>query len=307
MYYGAETGGGTEIETQTEDDKKLEDEEATESMRQQAIKASEAVESDFDGSMLGAIIAKQQIEQQKQDAEEAEAAATAAASAPRKKKKMSKAQELLELATADTEDPEPEPEPIAAPAAIATESNSKSGKSKSKSKTAKSNSNASSTNAADTELLSSLSVGDSIVLGDALTADGGAIAVEKVERDVSTLASDEKLKILSRDAPELLPLIDELKSKLSHLKSYILPTLASVASTPLATHKAFEYLDAQRELLTSYCTYASFYLLLKAEGKPVHNHPVVKELVRYMLPTNDPACSSLSLSSVTFFCFVIVK
>ena len=38
------------------------------------------------------------------------------------------------------------------------------------------------------------------------------------------------------------------------------------------------YLEMKYNLLMSYCTFLAFYLLLKVEGKPVENHPVVNEL-----------------------------
>ncbi len=50
-------------------------------------------------------------------------------------------------------------------------------------------------------------------------------------------------------------------------------------SQELPTHKGLSFLQLKYELLLSYCTHACFYLLLKAEGKPVQNHPVVKQLV----------------------------
>lgn len=38
------------------------------------------------------------------------------------------------------------------------------------------------------------------------------------------------------------------------------------------------YLEMKYNLLMSYCTFLAFYLLLKVEGKPVENHPVVHKL-----------------------------
>jgi len=38
------------------------------------------------------------------------------------------------------------------------------------------------------------------------------------------------------------------------------------------------YLEMKYNLLMSYCTFLSFYLLLKIEGKPVDNHPVIHKL-----------------------------
>ena len=38
------------------------------------------------------------------------------------------------------------------------------------------------------------------------------------------------------------------------------------------------YLEMKYNLLMSYCTFLTFYLLLKVEGKPVENHPVIHKL-----------------------------
>jgi len=46
------------------------------------------------------------------------------------------------------------------------------------------------------------------------------------------------------------------------------------------TKEGVSYLEVKHQLLLSYCTYISFYLLLKASGKPIKSHPVVDQLVR---------------------------
>lgn len=38
------------------------------------------------------------------------------------------------------------------------------------------------------------------------------------------------------------------------------------------------YLEMKYNLLLSYCTYLSFYLLLKVEGKSIEDHPVIYRL-----------------------------
>jgi Sas10/Utp3/C1D family len=48
----------------------------------------------------------------------------------------------------------------------------------------------------------------------------------------------------------------------------------------LATAEGVSYLEAKHLLLLSYCTNIVFYLLLKAEGRPVHDHPVIARLVQ---------------------------
>lgn len=38
------------------------------------------------------------------------------------------------------------------------------------------------------------------------------------------------------------------------------------------------YLELKYNLMMSYCTYLSFYLLMKLEGKDVNKHPVIYKL-----------------------------
>ena len=48
----------------------------------------------------------------------------------------------------------------------------------------------------------------------------------------------------------------------------------------LPTDKGLSFLEAKYHLLLNYCANIGFYVLLKAEGKPVKDHPVVDQLVR---------------------------
>lgn len=47
----------------------------------------------------------------------------------------------------------------------------------------------------------------------------------------------------------------------------------------LATAEGISYLEAKHLLLLNYCMCIVFYLLLKAEGRPVREHPVIVRLV----------------------------
>ena len=47
----------------------------------------------------------------------------------------------------------------------------------------------------------------------------------------------------------------------------------------MVTKEGISYLDTKHLLMLSYCINIAFYLLLKAEGKPVKDHPVVLRLV----------------------------
>ena len=48
----------------------------------------------------------------------------------------------------------------------------------------------------------------------------------------------------------------------------------------LVTEQGVSYLEAKHLLLLQYCMHIVFYLLLKAEGRPVQDHPVIAKLVQ---------------------------
>ena len=50
-----------------------------------------------------------------------------------------------------------------------------------------------------------------------------------------------------------------------------------------ATEDGISYLDTKYLLMLSYCSSIVFYLLLKAEGRPVKDHPVIERLVEIRL------------------------
>lgn len=57
------------------------------------------------------------------------------------------------------------------------------------------------------------------------------------------------------------------------------PMCAQVREGGLATAQGLSYLEAKHLLLLHYCMHLTFYLLLKVEGRPVVDHPVIGRLV----------------------------
>jgi U3 small nucleolar RNA-associated protein 3 len=103
-------------------------------------------------------------------------------------------------------------------------------------------------------------------------------AVESLGTDPSlagSLASD----VVASDAPELIALTKELTRNLDEVRCSVEPVIAAVRAGDLATAEGVSYLDAKHLLMLSYCVNIVFYLLLKAEGRPVRDHPVVLRLV----------------------------
>ena len=52
-----------------------------------------------------------------------------------------------------------------------------------------------------------------------------------------------------------------------------------VRESNLATAEGVSYLEAKHLLLLHYCMGIVFYLMLKAEGRPVRSHPVIPRLL----------------------------
>ena len=65
---------------------------------------------------------------------------------------------------------------------------------------------------------------------------------------------------------------------------------AQVREGQLATAEGVSYLEAKHLLLLHYCACLVFYFLLKAEGRPVRDHPVIARLVRAPGQASHPCC-----------------
>lgn len=104
-------------------------------------------------------------------------------------------------------------------------------------------------------------------------AAGGA-AVEAIARDDDAAAA-----AVRQDALELSALLDELRAVLGEVRGRLGPLLREVRQGELATAEGVSYLEAKHTLLVHYAASIVFYLLLKAEGRPVRDHPVIKRLV----------------------------
>lgn len=98
-----------------------------------------------------------------------------------------------------------------------------------------------------------------------------------VARDLSSLSEGKKRGLMKKEAPEMLPLLEDFKAKLSQLQD-LLPLLAPTALSRLPA-SGRTYLESKASLLLSTLANLSFYLLVRAEGGGVRAHPVVSQLV----------------------------
>ncbi|KAK3536654.1 hypothetical protein QTP86_015462 [Hemibagrus guttatus] len=104
---------------------------------------------------------------------------------------------------------------------------------------------------------------------------------QRIIKDLNTMSQKEKLKLLKKESPELLELIQDFKAKLTELQDEIQPIVQMVKDGQIAPGKGTNYLMTKQQLYLNYCTNISFYLVLKAKRIPAHNHPVIERLVTY--------------------------
>uniref|UniRef100_A0A131XZJ2 Putative disrupter of silencing sas10 n=1 Tax=Ixodes ricinus TaxID=34613 RepID=A0A131XZJ2_IXORI len=119
---------------------------------------------------------------------------------------------------------------------------------------------------------------------------------QKISKDLSKLSKREKLKILSKEASELLELIEDFKSKMIELRDTIIPLAQLAESDKITSVPAIEYIHLKRQLILQYCTNITFYMILKAKRVSVANHPVIRRLVsfRNLLKQLEPVDKKLA-------------
>ncbi|OCT72717.1 hypothetical protein XELAEV_18035700mg [Xenopus laevis] len=96
---------------------------------------------------------------------------------------------------------------------------------------------------------------------------------QKIVKDLNKMSEKEKRKLLKKESPELLELMQDLKLKGS------------------------KYLQTKYQLYLNYCTNISYYLILKAKRISIHGHPVIERLVTYRNLINDLSVVDQRLSS----------
>ncbi|KAI8469299.1 MAG: Sas10 C-terminal domain-containing protein [Monoraphidium minutum] len=106
------------------------------------------------------------------------------------------------------------------------------------------------------------------------------VEVEAVRKDLSALGAEERMSALLADAPELTSLLSELSTSLDEARHRVGPLLSEVREGGLATPEGLAYLQARQLALLQYAAAVTAYLLLKAEGRSVRNHPVIARLVQ---------------------------
>ncbi|XP_069314342.1 something about silencing protein 10 [Eulemur rufifrons] len=122
-------------------------------------------------------------------------------------------------------------------------------------------------------------------------------AETRVVKDLAKVSAKEKLKMLRKESPELLELIEDLKVKLTEVKDELEPLLQLVEQGIIPPGKGSQYLRTKYNLYLNYCSNISFYLILKARRVPAHGHPVIERLVTYRNLINKLSIVDQKLSS----------
>jgi len=100
--------------------------------------------------------------------------------------------------------------------------------------------------------------------------------------------------IIEKENPELLGLLEEFNYSLDEINTRLRPILDIAKEHFKNEYKnTLTYIEMKHNLLLSYCTFLSFYLLLKVDNKPVQSHPVlfklthIKSLLDNLAPVDE--------------------
>ncbi|KAH8396066.1 hypothetical protein KR222_002666 [Zaprionus bogoriensis] len=102
----------------------------------------------------------------------------------------------------------------------------------------------------------------------------------RVTTDLSGMGERERLQLLQKDSPEFMGLTQDFQRHLDDVQQLTAPVLNYVRNHGVPMVPALQLAQLYQNLLLTYCSNVSFYLLLKAQRSSVKFHPVVKRLVQ---------------------------
>ncbi|KAH6810066.1 hypothetical protein C2S51_027849 [Perilla frutescens var. frutescens] len=111
------------------------------------------------------------------------------------------------------------------------------------------------------------------------TEDEEGMTYEVIKKDLNALTKEEQMDVVYSSAPKLIGLLSELDDALEQLQNKVNPLVEEIRGQESAKKGVLHYTEVKQFLLQSFCQAIAFYLLLKSEGQPVRDHPVVSHLV----------------------------
>ncbi|KAH6771426.1 hypothetical protein C2S52_016229 [Perilla frutescens var. hirtella] len=111
------------------------------------------------------------------------------------------------------------------------------------------------------------------------TEDEEGMTYEVIKKDLNALTEEEQMDVVYSSAPELIGLLSELDDALEQLQNKVNPFVEEIRGQESAKKGVLHYTEVKQCLLQSFCQAIAFYILLKSEGQPVRDHPVVSHLV----------------------------
>jgi len=86
-----------------------------------------------------------------------------------------------------------------------------------------------------------------------------------------------RLSLLAKEAPEIPGILEEFELSLALLTGQLSPLLSSIQQIRLQNKPLATFIELKHNLLLSYCTFLSFYLLIRLskDGDTAKSHPVL--------------------------------
>lgn len=103
--------------------------------------------------------------------------------------------------------------------------------------------------------------------------------VEVIKKDINSLSKEEQMDVVYSSAPEIVGLLSELNDAVEELENKINPIMSKLKEGGVPLTGGARYLEVKQILLLAYCQSITFYFLLKSEGQPIRDHPVLARLV----------------------------
>lgn len=101
-----------------------------------------------------------------------------------------------------------------------------------------------------------------------------------LKSDLSDLSHRQKVQLFKNDSPEFEGLVQDFQQHLEESQRLLEPILTYVAKNQIPSLPIFEFVATKNNLILTYCSNVSFYLVLKAQRSSIKNHPLVKRLVQ---------------------------